>query len=78
MQINLRNSGTWIYTSDHCIVQENYDSVSPQGWFSRDHHAWLRSNQLLHSLQELTDAKMIFGHDREVMSQYKIAPEFYD
>ncbi|OAL52689.1 Metallo-hydrolase/oxidoreductase [Pyrenochaeta sp. DS3sAY3a] len=78
LQVNLRESGTWIFTTDQYIVKENFESLSCQGWFTRDHASWLRSNQMIKSLQKLTDAKMIFGHDRDVLFQYKLAPSHYD
>jgi glyoxylase-like metal-dependent hydrolase (beta-lactamase superfamily II) len=77
LQANLKDSGTWIFTTDQYIVKENYESLANQGWFTRDHASWSRSNQMVQSLQKLTDAKLIFGHDREVLFQYKTAPEFY-
>ena len=78
LQVNLKNSGTWVFTSDQYVVKENYESLATQGWFTRDHASWSRSNQMIHSLQKLTNAKMIFGHDRDVLFQYKIAPDFHD
>jgi glyoxylase-like metal-dependent hydrolase (beta-lactamase superfamily II) len=77
LQTNLKDSGTWIFTTDQYIVRENYESLANPGWFTRDHASWSRSNQMVQSLQKLTDAKLIFGHDREVLFHYKTAPEFY-
>ncbi|CAD0109402.1 unnamed protein product, partial [Aureobasidium uvarum] len=76
-QINLKDSGTWVLTSDQYVVQENYDSLAPQGWLTRDHHSWSQSNQMIHFLQKTTGAKLIFGHDREVLMRYKLAPSYY-
>lgn len=78
VQLNLKNSKTWIFTSDQYIVQENYDSLGTQGWLTRDHATWSRSNQMVHFLQKMTAAKLVFGHDKEVFMKYKIAPEHYD
>ncbi|KAH5201745.1 hypothetical protein HBH77_125820 [Parastagonospora nodorum] len=77
LQVNMKDSGAWIFTTDQYIVKENYDSLANQRWFTRDHAAWSRSNQMIHSLQKLTNAKLILGRDREVLLQYKLAPEFY-
>lgn len=77
LQMNMTNSSAWIFTTNQYIIKENYDSLAKQGWFTRDHAAWSRSNQIAHSLQKLTNAKLIFGHDREVLLQYKLAPELY-
>ncbi|KAG9499511.1 hypothetical protein J7337_007967 [Fusarium musae] len=78
MQVNLKESGTWIFTSDQYIVQENYDNLSTQGWLTRDHAAWSQSNQLVHMLQKATGAKVILGHDRNVLMRHKLAPEYYE
>ena len=78
LQVNLSKSGTWLFTSDQYIVQENYDDLTPQGWLTRDHPSWSRSNELVHALQRATDAKLIFGHDRDVLFRHKLAPESYD
>lgn len=78
LQLNLKNSETWIFTTDHYIVKENYESLACQGWFTRDHASWSRSNQMIKSLPKLTNAELVFGHDREVLFQYELAPAFHD
>ncbi|KAG7412445.1 N-acyl homoserine lactonase [Fusarium oxysporum f. sp. rapae] len=78
MQVNLKESGTWIFTSDLYIVQENYDNLSTQGWLTRDHVAWSQSNQLVNMLQKATVTKVILGHDRNVLMRHKLAPECYE
>ncbi|KAH9216783.1 beta-lactamase-like protein [Leptodontidium sp. 2 PMI_412] len=77
MQVNLRESGTWIFTSDQYHVKENYEQDHPQGWQVRDHDDWIHSNQKIHMLARRTDAKLVFGHDKETFFSYKHAPEFY-
>ena len=47
------------------------------GWIARDHEDWVRSNQMIHMLARRTNAKLVFGHDREIFFSYKHAPEFY-
>ncbi|KAH6618824.1 beta-lactamase-like protein [Boeremia exigua] len=78
LQVTLKNSGTWIFTTDHYIVKENYESLACQGWFTRDHATWLVSSQMIKSIQKLTDAKLIFGHDRDALFKFKLAPNYYD
>ncbi|RGP71293.1 metallo-hydrolase oxidoreductase [Fusarium sporotrichioides] len=78
LQVNLKSSGTWIFTSDQYVVQENYDNLSTQGWLTRDHAAWSMSNQLVHMLQKATRAKVIFGHDRDVLLRHNLAPLYYE
>jgi hypothetical protein len=59
-------------------LMENYESSAPQGWLARDHHDWVHSNQMIHSLQKITKVKMVFGHDLETFYNYKVTPEFYE
>lgn len=66
MQINLSRDGTFIWTSDMFHVKENYEDKLPHGGLARDHTAWCRSLNMVERLQRLFDAKMIFGHDKEV------------
>ena len=77
MQVNMPESGTWIFTTDQYHVHENYESSHPQGWLARDHDDWVRSNQMIHMLAKRTNAKVIFGHDKECLDAFKTAPHAY-
>ena len=77
MQVNLQESGTWIFTTDMYHVRENWESSVPQGWLARDHDDWVRSHQKLRMLQKRTHAKMILGHCADTLFKYKIAPHAY-
>jgi len=65
MQINLPDSGTFLFISDHCHVIENWRDGIPQGWLARDHPAWFRSTQRLKRLEATTKGRVIPGHDKE-------------
>jgi glyoxylase-like metal-dependent hydrolase (beta-lactamase superfamily II) len=65
MQINLPDSGTIFFISDHCHVIENWRDGIPQGWLARDHPAWFRSTQRLKHLERITRGRVIPGHDEE-------------
>lgn len=65
MQINMRDTGTFLFISDHCHVIENWRDGIPQGWLARDHPAWFRSTQRLKQLQRTTRGQVIPGHDEE-------------
>ena len=81
MQINLPDSGTFFFISDHCHVIENVsicpckltDTADarqwrdgiPQGWLARDHPAWFQSTQRLKRLERTTRGRVIPGHDEE-------------
>jgi len=72
LQVNMHESGTWIFTSDMYHVRENYEDSHPQGWLARDHDDWVRSNQMIHMLARRTEAKVILGHDKELLLKYQL------
>lgn len=53
MQVNLKESGTWIFTTDQYHVRENWESGIPQGWLARDHDDWVKSDQMIKALQKV-------------------------
>lgn len=65
LQINLIESGTFIFLSDHAHVQENYHGT-PQGWLARDHQAWFSSNERVKRLEKATGGLIVPGHDEKV------------
>ncbi|KAF2723821.1 Metallo-hydrolase/oxidoreductase [Polychaeton citri CBS 116435] len=77
MQINLHNSGTFLFISDHCHVIENWRDGIPQGWLARDHPAWFRSTQRLKQIERQTRGRVIPGHDEETFMQIKGEKEVY-
>jgi len=66
LQVNMLESGTWIFTTDQYHVRENYEDSHPQGWLARDHDDWVRSHQMIQMLARRTEAKVVLGHDKEV------------
>lgn len=66
MQVNMIESGTWIFTTDMYHVKENWEEGIPQGWLARDHDDWVRSHQMIKMLQRRTNAKMVLGHCKKV------------
>jgi glyoxylase-like metal-dependent hydrolase (beta-lactamase superfamily II) len=69
MQVNLAGDGTFLFTSDHAIVKENYYDAHPQGWLARDHVEWVRSSQMLKRIQRAFGATVVFGHDIDVVEE---------
>ncbi|KAL2834774.1 beta-lactamase-like protein [Aspergillus pseudoustus] len=65
MQVNLKEDGTFIWTTDQFHVRENYELDQVQGWLLRDHKAWHDSGKFIKRLQRLFNARLIFGHDYE-------------
>ena len=78
MQANLEKDGTFIWTTDQFHVAENYDLGHPHGGLARDHNAWFRSLNMIRRLQRLFNAKIIFGHDKDVAMKYMTEKPFYE
>jgi hypothetical protein len=80
MQVNLKNSGTWIFTSDQYHVKENFEDDVPQGWLARDHAAWVRSHQMIKSLKKRTGGKVVLGHCWDTVRDLglEFVPKVYD
>jgi len=77
MQVNLEDSGTFIFTTDQFHVRDNYYEDHPQGYLARDHNAWYNSAQLVKRLQRNFNANLVFGHCKETVDKLKSAPEYY-
>ncbi|KAJ5101217.1 hypothetical protein N7456_007269 [Penicillium angulare] len=78
LQINLKKDGTFIWTTDQFHIRENYEIGHPHVGLARDHNFWYRSLRLVQRLQRIFDAKLIFGHDKDVGMGYKLAKEYYE
>lgn len=61
LQVNLRDSGTWIFTSDQYHVRENYEADAPQGWLARDHDDWCASHQMIKALAKVSSDPVLFS-----------------
>ena len=79
MQVNLKESGTWIFTSDQYHVKENWEEGVPQGWLARDHDDWCRSHQMVKGLARRTGARVVLGHCWETVRALGVefAPRAY-
>ncbi len=77
LQLDLANAGTFVLTSDQFHLRDNYEGPAPLGWLLRDHEAWWRSYRKVKMIAERTDAKLVFGHDADVLAQLK-QERFYD
>lgn len=77
LQLDLANAGTFFLTSDQFHLRDNYEQGRPLGWLLRDFSAWHQSNRYVRHLVERTDARLIFGHDADVLAEVRKEP-FYD
>jgi len=77
LRLDLENSGTFFLTSDQFHLRDNYEQGRPLGWLLRDHAAWWRSYRFTRNLVDRTGARLLFGHDADVLAELKQEP-FYD
>lgn len=77
LRLDLANSGTFFLTSDQFHLRDNYDQARPLGWLIRDHAAWWRSYRFVRQVAERTDARLVFGHDAQVLAELK-KEKFFD
>jgi glyoxylase-like metal-dependent hydrolase (beta-lactamase superfamily II) len=77
LRLDLANAGTFILTSDQFHLRDNYEGPQPLGWLLRDHAAWWRSYRLVKTIADRTEARLLFGHDADVLAELK-QERFYD
>ncbi len=71
LRLDLSNAGTFFLSSDQFHLRENYEGPRPLGWLMRDQPAWWRSYQLVKTLADRTDARLVFGHDADVLAELR-------
>ena len=77
MRLDLANAGTFFLTSDQFHLSDNYAGSAPLGWLLRDYAAWWRSYRRVKTLADRTGARLVFGHDADVLAELR-REEFYD
>jgi glyoxylase-like metal-dependent hydrolase (beta-lactamase superfamily II) len=77
LRLDLSNAGTFFLTSDQFHLRDNWEAPHPLGWLLRDHAAWWRSYRFTKTLVTLHNARLLFGHDADVLAELRKEP-FYD
>ncbi|CBX95627.1 similar to beta-lactamase domain protein [Plenodomus lingam JN3] len=80
LQLHLKRTGTWLFTSDMYHVVENYRDTVPQGWLVRDYEAWFRSHAMVKGIVGRTGAKVLLGHCWDTVRELGVefAPRSYE
>jgi len=73
-RLDLANAGTIMLTSDQFHLRDNYENAQPLGWLLRDHAAWWHSYRFTRRLVERTGARLLYGHDMEVLADFRVEP----
>ncbi len=77
MLVNLKDKN-FLMTSDHASTRDNFEKEVPIGFGMRDFEDWRKSTRKLKHIAKKYKAKVIPGHDPEVLSTLKTAPEYYE
>jgi glyoxylase-like metal-dependent hydrolase (beta-lactamase superfamily II) len=71
LRLDLANAGKFFLTSDQFHLSDNYAGPQPLGWLLRDHAAWWRSCRKVKMIAERIGARLVFGHDADVLAELK-------
>ena len=71
LHIELANAGPFRVPSDQFHLRGNYEGPQPLGWLLRDHAAWWRSYRKVKTIAERTGARLVFGHDPDVLAELR-------
>lgn len=74
MQVDLKDSGTMIFTSDAVYMGDSYGPPSTPAAIVNDLTAWYTSVDKIRNLAEKTDATVVFGHDAAQLKSMRLAP----
>jgi glyoxylase-like metal-dependent hydrolase (beta-lactamase superfamily II) len=71
MYLEDSDGGPTFLTSDQFHLRDNYEGPQPLGWLMRDHAAWWRSYRFVKTVADRTGARLVFGHDRDVLREVR-------
>ena len=75
MRVDLKNSGTMIFTSDACYMGDSYGPPATPAAIVNDLGAWYSSVEKLRTIAEKSNATVVFGHDAAQLHSLRRAPE---
>jgi glyoxylase-like metal-dependent hydrolase (beta-lactamase superfamily II) len=76
LHVQLANAGHFVLTSDQFHLRDNYEGPQPLGWLLRDHAAWWASYRKVKTMADRTGARLVFGHDAEVLAELRREPVY--
>jgi glyoxylase-like metal-dependent hydrolase (beta-lactamase superfamily II) len=77
LRVDLKNSGTMIFTSDAVYMRDAYGPPPVGAAIVWDSLAWLNSVEKIRSVAERTNATVVFGHDAQQIHELRRAPDAY-
>lgn len=71
LQLDLKNSGTFLFPSDLFFFKQNYEGDgSAMGWLLSDMKAWHEALYKVKQLEARNNAKILFSHDAETLKTF--------
>jgi N-acyl homoserine lactone hydrolase len=74
LQVDLKDSGTMIFTSDSLYLKESYGPPPIAAGIVYDTVSWFRSVEKIRALEEKTNATVVFGHSADQIHQLRTGP----
>ena len=75
MRVDLKDTGTMIFTADAVYRGESYGPPSVPASIVNNLESWYSSVEKLRGIAEETDATMVFGHDPDQIAKLRVAPD---
>lgn len=75
MQVDLKDTGTMIFTSDAVYMGDSYGPPATPAAIVNDLTAWYASVEKLRGIAEQTNATVVFGHDSQQLGTLRLAPD---
>ncbi len=78
LQVDLADSGTWIFTSDSLYLKESYGPPPIAAGIVYDTVAWFKSVEKIREIEQRTNATVVFGHSADQIRELQTGPgNFY-
>lgn len=77
LQVDLVDEGTMIFTSDAIYRTESFGTPAIPAAIVYDTVAWFESVEKIRSIQQATNATVVFGHDENQIKQLRTGPGNY-
>lgn len=77
LQVDLKDEGTMIFTSDAIYLKENFGPPAVGAGIVFDTRKWFGSVEKIRGIAEKTDATVVFGHSEDQIKTLKTLPDFY-
>lgn len=77
LQVDLADEGTMLFTSDSLYLKESYGPPPIAAGIVYDTVAWFKSVERIREIEQKTNAKVIFGHSAEQLTELLTGPEHF-